>query len=573
MAAAGGSSAQTDAVIVRGAPELEACVARDAPSAELDSSVATCVRRLRGAGYLELSVDDVVRSGDTLLVVAHQGPRYDLGRLVARVDTSREYGLMSGEGLGEPADLPGLGAAVEGYLDEREREGRPFARVRFDSLRIAGDERLDLRASAWSGPRITYDGVRFAGLEAGEEPVGRTYLERTLRVEPGRVFRVVDLERIERRLRGVRFLAAATPPRVVFESGRAVVALDVRPRQTSRFDFLLGFLPNSAANDGQLLLTGDVTLELENALRRGERLYFSFERLQPEVTELESEAAYPYLLDSPFGARGRFGLYRQADEWLRLEYEAGGSYAFGGGDAYELYYEGGQAQVLGFDTAATAATQRLPEVLDAVRNGFGMRLRLDRRDDVFDTREGWRLSAEASAARREVSVPESIRALGDALAARADTAAATTGQYRFGLDAGAFVPTGRRTTLALLVRGAAIAGADVPLRNELYRIGGNRLLRGFDEQTVQAGAYLVTTAEYRLLVGGGSYLFAFADQGLVRDPYRDGDRTDEPTGFGAGLRLATRAGALSLSYAYGRRGGAPVEWERAKVHVGFESRF
>ena len=212
-------------------------------------------------------------------------------------------------------------------------------------------------------------------------------------------------------------------------------------------------------------------------------------------------------------------------------------------------------------------------MLDATRSGFGLRARFDRRDDVFDTRKGWRLNVEGSAALRRVAVPSSVRELGEKLEAAADSIGGSTGQFRLGLDARTYLPTGKRTTLAVLLRASSIIGDQTPLRNELHRIGGNRLLRGFDEQSIDAQHYGVLSLEYRLLIGGGSYLYAFADQAGLIDPYRLGTDFDNPTGFGAGLRLGTQAGALSLTYAYGRRRGAPFDWQRAKVHIGYASRF
>jgi hemolysin activation/secretion protein len=52
-------------------------------------------------------------------------------------------------------------------------------------------------------------------------------------------------------------------------------------------------------------------------------------------------------------------------------------------------------------------------------------------------------------------------------------------------------------------------------RNELFQIGGYRLLRGFDEESIFATQYGVGTVEYRFLSGLNSYFFAFADIGWV----------------------------------------------------------
>jgi len=555
--------------LVEGSSALQVCMLEE-ETLTRDSALVVCLQRLRREGYLEAAIDSVSYSGDTVRYHAHQGPLYEVGAWASRSNPSTTHGPVRTDTLTSPRKLADLTTGGRAYIQTLGREGYPFGRVRVDSINLDSTS-VSGRTTVWSGPRIRYGGVEYA--DGVEPPVSETYLERYLRVESGRLYRSQEIEQAGRRLRTLSFVTVRRDPVVVFETGDAVLYVDAVRRKTSRFDFLLGFLPNSEANNGQLLLTGDLTLELENALRRGERLFVSFERLQPESTELEAEVAYPYLLDSPFGGRGRFELYRQQDDWLRINYELGGDYAFGGGDGVELFYAGGQAQVLAFDTARVERTLLLPDVLDARRNGFGLRLRIDRRDDILDTRSGRRLQIEGNATLRSVTVPSFLTELSQKLEQQADSLGGQTAQYRGSIDVEQFLPLGRRTTLALRFRGAGILGVQTPLRNELHRIGGNRLLRGFDEQSIDAQHYAIGSVEYRLLIGGGSYLFAFADQGTLFDPYRSGDRYDQPTGFGAGLRLGTRSGALALTYAYGRRTDAPIDWQRAKVHIGFESRF
>ena len=555
------ASAQTQQVI--GDDAVVDCV-KKLKNLPVDSALAICIPGFRSEGYLEASLDSIQKSGDTSRYFVHLGPLYELGDWTSTTNPSGFFGPVRLDTLALPKKLSDLEPQAEDYLEQNSRDGYPFARVRYDSLRLS-EASLSGRTSTWSGPRIVYGGIRY--VDGIDEPISTRYLERYLRFEPGRVYKANELVQVERRLRGITFLELRRDPVVVFESNEAYLYLNAIARKTSRFDFLLGFLPNSDANNGQLLLTGDVTLELDNSLRKGERLFFSFQRLQPEATEVELEASYPYVLDSPFGGRAVFGLYRQQDDWLRVNYELGGSYSLGGGDAFEFFYEGGVAQVLGYDTARVEQSQRLPEVLDARRDGFGSRFRLDRRDDIFDTRIGWRLVVDASAALRSVSVPNSLTKSSDILKVQADSIAGQTAQYRTSLDIEKFFPLGRRTTLAMRLRGASIVGVQQPLRNELYRIGGNRLLRGFDEQTIDAQHYAVATAEYRLLIGGGSFLFAFVDQGALENPYRSGRTFDQPTGFGAGLRLGTKGGALNLTYAYGIGPDLPFDPQRVVLGI------
>ncbi|MBK8568141.1 MAG: BamA/TamA family outer membrane protein [Saprospiraceae bacterium] len=98
-------------------------------------------------------------------------------------------------------------------------------------------------------------------------------------------------------------------------------------------------------------------------------------------------------------------------------------------------------------------------------------------------------------------------------------------------------------------------------QNEQFRIGGNRLLRGFDEESVFATLFAVFTLEYRLLIGQNSYFYTFGDYGYVEDK-RIGQpsRYDNPLGFGGGLTFETSAGVFGIS----------LRWQTIGQPAGFQ---
>ena len=112
------------------------------------------------------------------------------------------------------------------------------------------------------------------------------------------------------------------------------------------------------------------------------------------------------------------------------------------------------------------------------------------------------------------------------------------------------------------------------LRNEQYRLGGNRLLRGFDEEFFFATNYGIATLEYRLLLDQNAYIYVFGDYGRLRDTRATpGQTLVYPFGFGTGLTFGTQAGLFSLSVAVGGTGEQPVDFGAPKVHFGYLSLF
>jgi outer membrane protein assembly factor BamA len=112
-----------------------------------------------------------------------------------------------------------------------------------------------------------------------------------------------------------------------------------------------------------------------------------------------------------------------------------------------------------------------------------------------------------------------------------------------------------------------------PFKNEVFQIGGYKLLRGFDEESIFTSQFAVATAEYRYLIGVNSYLFGFADGGYARNRTFTEDLSHFYFGTGFGIALETKAGILNLSYAVGKRDDGPFSLRQSKIHFGFVTIF
>ena len=111
-------------------------------------------------------------------------------------------------------------------------------------------------------------------------------------------------------------------------------------------------------------------------------------------------------------------------------------------------------------------------------------------------------------------------------------------------------------------------------QNELFRIGGYALLRGFNEESIYASKYLVLTGEYRYLVGTNSYFFGFSDVGFTHTKFNAGDYSNSFISGGIGLEFETKFGLLNLSYAVGKRDDVKFDIRNSsKIHFGYINYF
>jgi hemolysin activation/secretion protein len=225
-------------------------------------------------------------------------------------------------------------------------------------------------------------------------------------------------------------------------------------------------------------------------------------------------------------------------------------------------------------------SHQLPPNLDYKQNAYGFEAGFNRLDYRFNPRQGWALQLRSMAGFNTVQRNNQIENLQDPddpafdFASLYDTVAVRQTRYRLEGKAEVYFPLFQRTTLKLAARGGGIFSEKPVYNNEQYRLGGNKLLRGFDEESLFATRYVVTTAELRLLIGLNSYLAAFTDYGYLENVTNTTRAFLHPIGVGAGMTFETQAGIFGISIAAGRREqGEALDFRALKFHIGYVSLF
>jgi hemolysin activation/secretion protein len=135
-----------------------------------------------------------------------------------------------------------------------------------------------------------------------------------------------------------------------------------------------------------------------------------------------------------------------------------------------------------------------------------------------------------------------------------------------------FFPFGKISTFKVGVKSAFLNGKNI-FQNELFRFGGLKTLRGFNEEEIFASAYSIFTLEYRLILEQNSYLYVFGDGAYYENMSTTIHIHDTPYGFGAGVSFETKAGIFSMSYALGKQFNNPILLRNGKIHFGIVNYF
>lgn len=547
------------------------------------AAVVSLLRGVTGSfhkqAYLESSFDFISKKDSILILKFHLGNRYEWAQLrngnvseafLAQVGYREKLFENKAFIYSEIVDIE------EKLLSYAEDNGYPFAQVWLDSLMIQNSQ-ISAALMMKTGAIFKFDTIN----TEGSVKISSTYLQNYLELKKGAFFSRSKILQISRRLADLPFLSERKNPTITFkENNTATINLFLENKKASRWDFLVGVQPNTTTNGSQkFTITFNGNADFQNLLGLGERIFANFENLRPQSPRLNLKVTYPYILNFPFGFDGSFDLYKRDSVYIETHLNLGAQYMLGGNDYLKLFWNNYKSNNLIINALQITQTKQLPATLDISTNTFGLELFKQKLDYRFNPRRGWSLILRGSAGVRQVRKNSDILNLKDSsdstfnFSKLYDTLSLKNFQYTISSQSAYYVPFLKRGVLKIGIQGGFIFTTSPISQNEQYRIGGNRILRGFNEESIFASRYAVGTLEYRFLLGRNSYLYAFGDVGYVEDVTRTTRRYDTPIGFGAGITFETKVGLFGFTLAAGREQGNPIDFRNTKTHFGYVSLF
>jgi outer membrane protein assembly factor BamA len=532
-----------------------------ADTLQLKNDLDDLISALQERGYVTASVDSVSKRGDTVEANITVGEKFkwiELSEGNVPFEILQQAGYKHKNYFLKPFLYDKFTRLSDDIISVCEDNGYPFASVKLDSL-VFSDSSISASLNLKRNNRIVIDSI----VMRGKAKVAKKYLCKYLDIKPGDLYDESKVVSVPKKMKELLFVKEIKPFNIIFTDTKAKIVIYADKKKTSNFDGVLGVLPNSQST-GKLLLTGEANLALVNAFYRGESIDLNWRKLQQNTQDLKISFIYPYLLNTPFGADVKFTLYKNDTLYINMLKNLGIRYMFSGTDYLKAFIENQTSSLL--SPSAYKNVTVLPQYADVNINMYGLEYKMQMLDYIYSPRKGIDVKISGSAGNKRIKkIPE----LNEELYENIDLNSA---QYKVsGMIAG-YIPLFVRSTIKLSDDCAAIEGSNL-FANELYRIGGLKSLRGFDEESITASFYNIVTAEYRFLFEQNSYLFAFWNGAYYESRTVANFVHDTPYGFGAGICFETKAGIFSLSYALGKQFENPVYFRSAKIHFGIISYF
>ena len=517
---------------------------------ELRNIEQKIISQLHAKGYLLASIDSTVIQEKNALLYLHLGKQIFWSYLdVSSVenDALRYANFKQKWYGGKPINANQYANLNKKILKYYENSGYPFAKVFLDSISI---EETSLKGvlKVNKSKQIRVDSV----IIKSTEKISSILLENIINIRQGEIYNETKIRQISNKIKESGLFEETESWKVLFLENQTKLYLFLKHTKSSQFNGIAGVQSDPVT--GNITVTGDVDLRLQNVLKRAELINVKWKRFQALSQELTTQMNYPYLLQTPFGADLMLHLYKRDTSFLELEQKAEMQYILNNGNVFKGFVKKYSSQTLSafLDNSFTGI-----EVLY-----YGLGLTTSRLDYRLNPLKGYRLDISGALGNKRTQIASENESEDDDRLL----------QGVFDNVLSFYIPVAKKTTIKLSNQSRYIM-SDSIYSNELFRFGGLKTMRGFDEESLFASFYSINTVELRYLFERNSAVYLFTDWAYFERITTENRNFSTALGSGLGVSFETGAGIFTINYALGKLNDNPFLFRAAKIHFGFVAVF
>ncbi len=521
-------------------------------SSECMEDVLSQIQKKIYQGYFELSIDSVRLKASSeinqMSLYIHVGRLYNKVKVLIDEENRPVLEAVKSKYFRDKEvdafDIEEENKKIITYL---ENKGYPYSSVQLEQIDIQGGN-ITAKLAINKGQWVTVSSVEIMG----NVRVSSSFLRGYTGLKKGDAFNFSKIKEIEASLNQLKFAQLNGHLSLEREAEGLKVILPLKAIKNNRFDGVVGL---SSVKDGltssKLMLTGNLNVSLNNVFRQSESIDFSWKRVDSSSQTLSFGAVVPYLLNTNLGLDARFSLLKQSEDYLNTSFKGGVNYYYQGQNYLGIQYKRTQSNILNNENEHQ-------DIKNYSVNTYGLAFFYSTLNRLFNPTSGFSLKSELEiGSKKNRSDTTSNQRL-------AEYTAACEWQY--------FVNLYKHKHILLLRQTSAFLKSESIFKNQMYRIGGLKSLRGFLESSIYASSYVVSTLEYRFAFEKQSAFYVFCDWAWF-EKRMETYYYDYPIGLGIGVFFRTPAGIFTISYALGQKKKDPFSIKDAKVHFGLINQF
>ncbi len=415
-----------------------------------------------------------------------------------------------------------------------EKQGNSFTRAVLKNIAIKNDTIVaDLYIKKSHSRKI--DKV----IINGYTDFPKAYLKHHLKLKTNTLFTKDKLDQISNTINTLSFVTETKPPEVLFTNDSTIVYLYLKKKVSNKFDGLIGF--TSKENGKGLLFNGYLDLSLNNIFNTGENFSLIWKNNGKERQLFDISLSLPYLFNSKFSPNARLNIYKQDSSFINTSIK------------FELPYKINYRNSLGLTLLSENSTNLLTINSNTINDFKNLFYGLNYNYQVFNTHPLF---------------PKKFNFYSEALTGRRKSEDTISNQSKFYLKTH-FLWSLNRKHHVFLQNQSALLNSKELFNNELFRIGGSNSIRGFDEESLLASKYSLSTIEYRFTPNNTSYIYTITDLGFTDNS----SQTSKLYALGLGYAFTSKLGFVNLSYAIGGFSDTPLTFDNSRFHIKIVSLF
>ena len=408
-------------------------------------------------------------------------------------------------------------------------QGYPYAQLELDTL-LLEEESSEFTWNISMGKQIVLDTIITPSILFNKK-----ILQRCLNYKPGQPYSTDKVQGIGGALNQISFLKPNAQVSVRMHSETFSLSIRADRKKNNIISALIALQPKP--NSSQSILTGNIDLELSNALKQAETIEFHWKRPQPKSQSLAFKLGSPFTAGLPVGFQFEFAsflrdsTFSSTDLFIRLLTKT--------------------SDLNGFSAAIGKSSNTHFQS-----------------SSIFGNTQNKTYSLRYSKNSNSINVINFlIEGLAGTRTIQYETSASSKKLYALRSKAWAKINLNQLLFANVNLEANALF-SDSLFNNEISRLGGTKNLRAFIEESIYASQYAMLNCDFGVNLGPEIQSFLFGDLAKVESPvskiYYD---------TGLGFRFQQENGSLSITYGIGNIENTELQLKNGRIGITFSSRF
>lgn len=407
--------------------------------------------------------------------------------------------------------------------------GYPFAQIELDTLYT------DSKASVFQWNVSLGNQLLLDTLITSNSLFNKKTLQRSINYKLGDPYSSDKIKEIDAALNQISFLKPNSPVLVRMHSATFSLVLKPERRKNNQISALIALQPRPSSN--QSILTGNIDLELSNALKQAEIIEFHWKRPQPKSQSLSFKIGSPFTAGLPVGFQFEFASFLRDSTFSSTD--------------LSLRLLTKMNDLNGFSASMNKSTNTHFNTSSTYGNTLVKTYSL--RYSKFNyTKNAINFTFEGLAGNRSIQYEASVSE---------KKLYSLRGKIWSKQDLSKLVFTNINVEVNALF-------SDSLFNNEISRLGGTKNLRAFIEESIYASQYAMLNCDFGVALGPEIQSFLFGDVAYVKSPI---SKTYYDAGLG--FRFQQENGAVAITYGVGNVEKTGLQLKNGRVGITFSSRF